>query len=582
MRASVGGGYRTLILVTAVSVCFPAAMQPVPVTAQTLLQLNSIGTANQREALMDPDPNTLRDQINPCENNSPVGPKFTQPLPIPPTAQAVNVPDATADTYVIEERRGTAQIIPNKTTPIWGYNGITPGPTILARKGRQVNVTYVNNLPPNEDPNGLIDKNPPDREDHPFLPSSTVVHLHGINGDHFSDGYPDDNDTPGHKHRKNPGEAFTHHYPNNDYQRPATMWYHDHSVHVTSHHVYRGLAAFYLLSDEAEDALRLPGSPLADGPGRGYGVFDIPLMQKDVMLDRDTAKLIYNNCSHMGAFGDVMTVNGKQQPFFSVANRKYRFRHLNASDARQYIIAIRKLENVNRAWDDKSANEAFFLIGSDQGLLATTVITDRFHTSPAERWEFVFDFSRYPVGQRLVMVNLLLDPDEPKLFQLMAFDVKRIEADPSQVPPTLRPGEHPADFQAAVQERFFRFGKDNGPYWSINGKTFDPRRDDARPALNTNEDWILDNPSGGWGHPIHIHLGRFRIMEIQGRLPRPGELEGFKDVVWLGPNQRIKVRHQFWNFVDRFVFHCHNGSHEDFDMMSQFNVQPGPPGTSTP
>jgi FtsP/CotA-like multicopper oxidase with cupredoxin domain len=575
-----------LAIATAIAVGFPATFLTWPVVGQTLDSAilggmfesgsSGSGSADDPVPLRDPDPNTLRDVINPCENNSPQGRRFTQPLPIPPAKQAVNDPNAGEDNYVITEVRSQAQIVPGITTPIWGYDGIAPGPTILARKLRQVNVTFVNQLPPNEDPTGLIDKNPPS-EEHPFVPSSTVVHLHGINGDHFSDGYPEDNDTAGHRHRKNPGEVFTHHYPNNEYQRPFTGWYHDHSVHITSHHVYRGLAGMYLLSDPQEDALRLPGSPLADGPGRGYGVFDIPLVQKDVMIDKDTGKLIYNNCSHMGAYGDVMTVNMKQQPFFSVANRKYRFRHLNASDSRQYLIAIRKIENVNRDFEDKSANEPFMLIGADQGLLPAPIITDRFHTSPAERWEFVFDFSRYPVGQRLVMVNLLIDPDEPKLFPLMAFDVQRVEADPSQVPPVLRPAEHPADAQGAVQTRFFRFGKDNGPYWSINGKIFDKRRDDAKPVLDTNEDWILDNPSGGWGHPIHIHLGRFRVMEVSGRAPRPGELEGFKDVVWLGPNQRIKVRHQFWNFTDRFVFHCHNGSHEDFDMMSQFNVQPGSP-----
>lgn len=526
------------------------------------------------------DLSLLRDQVSPCFNDSPQGPPFTQALTVPPVKGAVNVPDAGQDTYVIAERRGQAQIVPSRITPVWGYDGLFPGPTILARKGRPVNVTYVNNLPPGEDPTGLIDENPPDAE-HPFLPSSTTVHLHGINGDHFSDGYADDNDTPGHKHRRNPGEALTHHYPNNEYQRPFTGWYHDHSVHVTSHHIYRGLAGFYLLSDPAEDALRLPGSPLADGPGRGYGVFDIPLLQKDVMIDPRTGLLIYNNCAHMGAYGDVMTVNGKQQPRFDVANRKYRFRHLNGSDSRQYLVAIRKLENLNRSVDDKSANEPFFLIGTDQGLLPAPETIERFHTAPAERWEFVVDFSKYPVGQRLVMVNLLVDSRDPKLFPLMAFDVTRVEPDLSQVPPVLRGPEHPADVAPAAQDRFFRFGKDSGKYWSINGQIFDARRDDARPAIDTNEDWTLDNPGGGWGHPVHIHLGRFRILDIQGRPPRPGELAGFKDVVWVGPSQRIKVRHQFWNFPDRFVFHCHNGSHEDFDMMSQFNVQPGPPGTTT-
>jgi hypothetical protein len=61
------------------------------------------------------------------------------------------------------------------------------------------------------------------------------------------------------------------------------LWYHDHSVHITRPHVYRGLAGFYILKDEIEDALRLlgvlprevgcavDGWPVADlgvGPGR--------------------------------------------------------------------------------------------------------------------------------------------------------------------------------------------------------------------------------------------------------------------------------------------------------------------------
>jgi FtsP/CotA-like multicopper oxidase with cupredoxin domain len=556
-------GYQKIAATIALLAVLPLMLRPWQVTADP-----GSGTG-----LKEFDPSRLEDRIDPCFNNSPVGRPFMQPMPIPPTANPVPSPDAGTDTYVITEKRGEAQIVPGKITPIWGYEGITPGPTILARKGRQVNVTFVNNLPPREDPTGIIDASPQDPRDHPFLPSSTVVHLHGINGDHFSDGYPDDGDgNRPHKHRKNPGEAFSHHYPNNQYQRPFTGWYHDHSVHITSPHLYRGLAAFYWLSDQQEDALRLPGSPLAD-PGRGYGFFDIPLVQKDVMIDPSSGLLIYDNCSTDGAYGDVMTVNGKQQPRFDVANRKYRFRHLDASDARQYLIAIRKIENLRRPVSDETANEKFFLIGADQGLLFSPEITDRFHTSPAERWEFVVDFSKYTVGQRLVMVNLLARDDDQKLFPLMAFDVTRVEVDTSQVPPVLRPPEDPADVAPAAQMRSFEFER-NGGYWAINDQIFDHNRDDARPLINTNEDWKLSNKSGGWGHPVHMHLGRFQILNIEGRAPRPGELNGFKDTVWVGPNQSITVRQQFWNFNDRFVFHCHNGSHEDSDMMGQFNVQP--------
>ena len=521
------------------------------------------------------DVGQLSDRVGPCFNNSPFAPPFTQPLfipqAIPPTRTA-----AGEDIYDIWESRGETVIVPGYKTPFWGYHvpgqpPTMPGPTILARKGRRVIVNFENHLPPDEDPSSIIVEQEIDPRKHPFHDSSTVVHLHGINGDHFADGYPDDAD--GHKHRKHPGESFTHHNPNNEYQRPATLWYHDHSVHVTSVHIFRGLAAFYLLSDEFEDSLRLPGSPLAD-PGRGYGFFDVPLAIKDVMITpeerdgRPPGTLVYNNCSHMGAFGDVITVNGRQQPRLEVANRKYRFRVLDASDARQYWLALRLATRREQGPD-----EPLIFIGTDQGLLPAPLPVRDFHVAPSERCEIVVDFSRYPIGTRLILVNKLEDPDDRRLFPIMAFDVTRAEPDTSQVPPALRGAEHPADTAPPARERFFLFDRQGG-YWSINGKQWDAMRVDARPAINTNEDWTLQVDSGGWGHPVHLHLGRFRILKVEGRPPRPGELEGFKDTVWVGPNQKVVLRHQFWNFNGKFVFHCHNGSHEDHDMMSQWEVQP--------
>jgi FtsP/CotA-like multicopper oxidase with cupredoxin domain len=58
---------------------------------------------------------------------------------------------------------------------------------------------------------------------------------------------------------------------------------------------------------------------------------------------------------------------------------------------------------------------------------------------------------------------------------------------------------------------------------------------------------------------------------VAGRPLEPYE-RGWKDMIWLGPNVRASVIMQFANFRGRYVMHCHNGSHEDHDMMTQFDV----------
>jgi hypothetical protein len=200
------------------------------------------GTAAWQAQADIPEASLLRDAVSPCSNASPVAPPSTAQFTVPPRATPqLAATDPSTDTYQIVEQRSTAQIIPGIQTPIWGYNGTVPGPTIVARKGRPVKVTFTNNLPPNEDPSGIVMQGDVSAE-HPFAPSSTSVHLHGINADHISDGYPDDDL---HRHRRSPGESLTQLYPNNEYQRPQTLWYHDHSVHITSVHLFRGLAAFY-------------------------------------------------------------------------------------------------------------------------------------------------------------------------------------------------------------------------------------------------------------------------------------------------------------------------------------------------
>src|SRR5213079_964741 len=73
------------------------------------------------------------------------------------------------DRYEIVQRASTAEILPGLRTPIWGYQGIFPGPTIESRSGRTTIVRHRNELP---------------------VP--TVVHLHGGRTPAESDGYATD------------------------------------------------------------------------------------------------------------------------------------------------------------------------------------------------------------------------------------------------------------------------------------------------------------------------------------------------------------------------------------------------------
>src|SRR3712207_7016590 len=51
-----------------------------------------------------------------------------------------------------------------------------------------------------------------------------------------------------------------------------------------------------------------------------------------------------------------------------------------------------------------------------------------------------------------------------------------------------------------------------------------------------------ENSSGGWFHPLHVHLVDFQVLSRNGRPPRPEEL-GPKDVVYVGEGEVRSEEH---------------------------------------
>jgi FtsP/CotA-like multicopper oxidase with cupredoxin domain len=445
------------------------------------------------------------------------------------------------DFYRIVQRQAGVQIAPGlPKTRIFGYNGITPGPTIVARRGRKVVVRQINGLP-----RGI---NPAHGHE-----NTTSTHLHGSDTPPQYDGYANDTTRP--------GWFKDYRYP--DDQDARTIWYHDHAVHHTAFNAYMGLAGLYILRDGLESKLPIP-----------HGRYDVPVVLKDAVLSQN-GQLIFDTQNDSSLMGDIILVNGKPWPVMRVERRKYRFRFLNVSISRGYRLAL-------------STGEPLIVIGTDGGLMPRPVEVQRMNIGMAERYEVVIDFAKYRVGQEVILRNLGLpnNADHASTRQIMRFDVVSDAKDRrnNSVPDRLNPSKgtyNPMKLKesdATGPRRRFRFHRKNG-MWVINDKTWDPSRVDANPALNSVEVWECTNKSGGWFHPFHIHLIDFQIIGRgkDGQSPPFPYERGPKDVMYIGEGETVKIVARFGPRKGRYMMHCHNLVHEDHDMMLQMEVGKGGP-----
>ena len=495
---------------------------------------------------------------------------FRVPLPVPAVLEPIRPDDdadhSDVDHYEITQKVGKAEILPGLKTDVWGYEGSFPGPTIESRSGRATIVRQINKLP---------------------VPVST--HLHGGRTPASSDGFPTDLILP--RHRSSEEHSLHAHHGNSDRpldnkagwsfhrgskdyfypleQRAATLWYHDHRMDFSGPQLYRGLAGFHIIRDKEEDALPLPKDEkdvplmICDRSFGEDGSFMYPARDPS-LLGKPGVKEHYME----GVLGDTILVNGVPWPFMEVSNTCYRFRILNASNARRYRLAFEP---------EPSDGLPFVQVGSDGGLLGAPISHRTIPIAPAERFDVVIDFSKYPLGTKVTLKNRL---GFGTTSRVMRFHVVHKEKEESTVPERLSDmaerlsdmGEFKAlgDSNARLTRKFsFTRAFHNGhEVWAINGKVFDPSRIDARPKLGSTEIWELTTDVH---HPVHIHQVHFKVLSRNGGEPPPTDA-GWKDTIDLRPFEVARVLARFDGYRGKYVIHCHNLEHEDMMMMANFVV----------
>ncbi|MGJ7441908.1 multicopper oxidase domain-containing protein [Aquipuribacter sp. MA13-6] len=454
-----------------------------------------------------------------------------------PVATPVDVVDGVVH-YDITARKGTAEIVTGIRTPVYGYDGLVPGPAIHVDRGTPVRLRIRNHLPLFNEQHG-----------HEFLLST---HLHGHPSRPQYDGYAADLSGPGY---------FKHYWYENDCTA-RSIWYHDHAQHRTAENVYGGLYAQYHLHDPWE-RVTLP-----------QGEFDVALLIGDAIFDRNGG-LAFDDRQRSGLWGDVILVNGVPWPVMKVRRRVYRLRILVATLARSFRFRL-------------STDEPVHLVGTDAGLVPRSVPLSSWRQGGAERVEVLVDFSGYAPGTR---VKLLNDSNENNrdydpTDQVMAFDVVDDpvdQADPTwdHIPDLLQDSA-PMRLTAAqaTRTRRFRLKRDDRTNeWQIGETSWEVveaggyRDVLANPALGAVERWIFENSSGGWFHPVHMHLVDFQVLSRNGAPPFPWE-RGPKDTVYVGESETVAVLAAFYPHQGKYMIHCHNLPHEDHAMMAQFAVGP--------
>jgi len=474
-----------------------------------------------------------------------------------------------AELYSVVQRQAAVKLSPSlPAQQMWGFDGIVPGPTYVARYGRPILIRNFNQLPLGNGGFGI---------------NSVSTHLHNGHTPSESDGFPCD--------FFDSSRWYDQHYPNvlagilsthpgtgDINEALSTLWYHDHRIDFTAQNTYKGLVGFYLLFNEFDTGDEATGFRLPRFPE-----FDIPMLFADKVFDPLDGTLAFDLFSLDGVLGDTFTVNGKVQPFLEVAPRRYRLRWLNVGPSRFYELFLTDPS-------DTSVPNAFWQIAADGNLLPQPLQVTSVRLSPAERADVIVDFRQF-AGKSIYIENRLLQtsgrgPSDTVLAPGQGNRLLRVDvvlppvADDSRDPATVsRFYAMPSVDAAPAVTRNFQFSRTNGQ-WTLNNRFMDCSGVRFSVAQNSAEVWQL-NGTSNWQHPMHVHMEEHQILARGGLAPPPHE-RGRKDVTRLQVVERVDVFMRFRDWTGRYVVHCHNLVHEDHAMMCRFDVDPRGDTNATP
>ncbi|WP_028464992.1 multicopper oxidase family protein [Nisaea denitrificans] len=427
----------------------------------------------------------------------------------------------------LEARPGTARLAPAEyePTPIWGYDGGVPGPTIRVRQGERVDREFLNNLP-----------------------QASTIHWHGIRIDNAMDGVPELTQAA-----VPPGGTFDYGFTLPD---AGTYWYHPHNR--TWEQLARGLYGALIVEE--------PEAPDVDR--------DEVLLIDDWRLT-ETAQIAENfgamhDWSHGGRIGNWITVNGDGYWTSDARqNDRMRLRLVNPSNARIFNLSLKGLSG--------------WVVALDGQPVLTPQPAETLVLAPAQRIDLIVDVTAN-AGTEASLVS----HERGGSYAVAVFRVGKAEAErrieaPGPLPANPVPETGPLQNARAVD-----LVMDGGAMGRMRSAVLNGTDTDIRTLVSKGKAWafngqaeMTDTPllsamtgetvrirmenRSRWPHAMHLHGHHFRQILQEERM---GPL---RDTLLVQSDETAEIAFVADNPGD-WLLHCHMVEHAAAGMMTWLKV----------
>lgn len=477
------------------------------------------------------------------------------------------------------------------------YNGKLVGPTLRAKPGDTLEITLVNDLPPNPTSSDHVSDHvtakmsskisSPDCSyeletttnniNIPHNFNTTNFHTHGL---HVDPGSCSDNVLRVMNPRKQDGDpapeyAIKVKIPED--HPSGTFWYHSHVHGSTALQVSSGMVGALIIEGGGLD--KIP--EIAKAEEQVFMFEEIAYDNNGVIENYDVFG--HNKWQESGRF---ITINGQIMPKITMRPgevQRWRFIH---GGIRESI----NLELREKYTDQQIPLHEIAVDGIPLGKL------DSWNNDPVElesgyRSDVLVQAKQLLPGQQsqeYVLIDKRTDANEsllgvPERKHILATVIVKGEplnmslptkyrlakAKKDDAPEDIRDDELRRDQHQVVSFNIEIDIDGNPTEYQVNGQPFDPvdPKQVRHLQLNQAEEWKLESLLAN--HPFHIHVNPFQYDRIG---PDGNQERIWRDTLLVTTKNPLRIRSRYTKFTGEFVLHCHILDHEDNGMMQSVKI----------